>query len=276
MFNTVSRDSATRCLLGTVLAVAVLANAGFASPAINSAVIQTRIFNDDPDSDLTFGDNYPASIFIQDAALDGDGMGGEFANLHNWRFSENDFTPAAFNNADTFGFSTDLVISGTGNGEAGLNVSPWWSQDVDGRLNVRSTDGEIAAFGGRLPFFSFTGTFGINYVKGDTINLGVDYSPNGLSMGDPATIEYLVSYNGTDYSSGLLAFDEGNPNEPYGVWGMLDDARVGGYLQGFIDAGNANNLVRADWNGVSYVPEPASMVLLLGGVALLGRRTRRG
>ncbi len=239
-----------------------------------SAVIKTRIFNDDPDSTVTFGDSYPASIFIQDAVLDG-GNGGTtgFANLHNWRFSENDFTAALFNNADSYSYSSDLVISGAGNGEAGLSLSPWWSQDVDGRLNVRSTDGEIAAFGGRLPFFSFTGSFGINYAKGDTINLGVDYKANGLSLLDPATVEYLVSYNGTDYTSGPLNFDEGNPAEGFGSWGALDSAQAGGYMQAFIDIGNPSNLLRAEWGSIAYAPEPASLSLLvLGGLAMVRRR----
>ncbi|MCP4594657.1 MAG: PEP-CTERM sorting domain-containing protein [bacterium] len=244
----------------------------WATPAVNSAVIQTRIWNDDSDSVLTFGDTYPANVYIQDAELDGDGAGGEFANLHNWRFSENNFTPATFNNADRFSFSADVVISGTGRGEASLQIAPWWSQDVDGRLNVRSTDGEIACFGGRLPFFSFTGTFGINYVHGDTISLGMDYKPNGLSAGDPGTIEYLVTYNSVDYTSGVIAFDEGNAAEGKGTWGMLDDARVGGHFQPYIDVGNSANNVRADWNNIVFVPEPASLaLLLLGGMAVLRR-----
>lgn len=263
-------------VLGVVVVFGVAAAEVAATPAINSAVLEFRIFNDDSDSVLTFSDSYPASIFIQDAVLDGDGVPGEFANLHIWRYSENDFNPAVFNNNDGFAISSDLRISGTGRGEAGLQVAPWWSQQVDGRLNVRSTDGEIAAFGGRLPFFSFTGTFGINYTHGDTIGLGAVYNPNSLSAGDPATIEYLVTYNAIDYTSGALPFDEGNPAEGHGSWGMLDDARVGAHFQPFIVVGDPTNAVRADWTDITFVPEPASVcLLLLGGLAVLRRAGRR-
>ena len=94
-----------------------------------------------------------------------------------------------------------------GHGEAGLQISPWWSQDVDGRLNVRTTDGEIACFGGRLPFYNFTASHGINYTKGNTIHVEIRYEPNGLSQADPGTIQYTVGYLGQTYSSGVLAFE---------------------------------------------------------------------
>ena len=58
------------------------------------------------------------------------------------------------------------------------------------RFNFRTTDGEIAVFGGRLPFYSFTGSQGITYTKGDTVRVGVIYDPHSLSMADPATIQY--------------------------------------------------------------------------------------
>lgn len=250
-----------------LITLGVAAGTATASPNITDAVMTFRVFNDDPSSTLTFGNNYPSTMFIDDVF---DAQATGFANLHIFRLSENGVTPAVFNNGDGFDFSADLVISGTGNGEAGLQVSPWWSQQVDGRLNVRSTDGEIACFGGRLPFYSFTGSHGINYAKGDTIGLGVKYRPNSLTAGDPATIEYLVSYNGTDYTSGPLAFDEGNAAEGMGTWGMLDDARVGGHLQAFI---SPSTDIRATWSNAAYVPEPASAVLLaLGGLALIRRR----
>lgn len=260
------------------------------TPGSESAVLKFRIFNDDSDSTINFGNSYPTSIFIEDTILDGDGVGSEFANLHNWHFSENGFNDAAFNNGDPFSYSADLVISGTGNGEAGLQVGPWWSQDVDGKFNVRTTDGEIACFGGRLPFFSFTGTFSINYVKGDTINLGIVYRPNNLGSANPATIEYLVSYLGTNYTSGPLNFDQGNPAEaiPHGLWGMLNDARVGGHMQAFIVVGNANNNLKAEWTNIAYdagSPVPAvstwglalmAALFVVAGAFVHNRRQSRG
>jgi hypothetical protein len=223
-----------------------------ASPNVDSALINERIFNDCPTSVLTTVNAYPGTISIDDQVLD---CGG-FANLHNWRFSDDGgATAAVFNNDSAFKFSANLTISGTSDGEAGLQVSPWWSQDVDGRLNVRTTDGEIAAFGGRLPFYSFTAEQGVTYTKGTTIRLTITYLPNGLSMESPATIEYELLYNNTQYTSGELPFDEGNPGEdpPYGLWGMLNDGRVGGHLQAFLQGGNPNAGLTAVWNEIKYL-----------------------
>src|SRR5262245_36279228 len=149
-------------LLGALLPAHVSAG----GPPVNGALIKTRIFNDCPTSTVTTLNGYPSIITIGDADLSCFG----FANLHNWRFSsDGGLTEAVFNNDASFKFSATLVITGSGQAEAGLQVSPWWSHDVDGRLNVRSTDGEIACFGGRLPFYSFTASAGLRYMMGTPI-----------------------------------------------------------------------------------------------------------
>jgi hypothetical protein len=121
-------------------------------------------------------------------------------------------------------------------------------------MNCRTTDGEIACFGGRLPFYSFTGNHGITYVKGTVIDLEMTYLANGLSAGDPAQIEYVVTYNNNVYSSGILLFDEGNPNEdpPYGLWGILNDAKVGGYVQPFLQGGNTAATFTAEFTKFEF------------------------
>jgi hypothetical protein len=263
----------------------VVGSAALGSPLIDGVVFNERVFNDDPTSILTTVDTYPILISINDSGLDGGGGGG-FANLHNFRLSADGGVSAApFNNGDAFLFWADVTITGVAGSEGGLNVSPWWSQDVDGRLNVRTTDGEIAAFGGRLPFYSFTASQGLTYTAGDAIGLGVIYDPNSLSAADPATIEYLVNLGGTEYTSGALDFDQGNPAEdpPYGLWGMLNDARVGGYFQPFVDPSNPSNWGEIVFANMRYspdiadvIPEPATLSLLaLGGLGLLQRRRKR-
>lgn len=253
--------------LVTALGVAVEA---VAAPTVTTTVLNTRVFNDDAGSTLATINNYPSQVQFDDTMT-----ATGFANLHNFHLASDFITEAVFNNGDSFDFSADLTISGTGTGEAGLQIAPWWSQNVDGRFNVRTSDGEIAVFGGRLPFYSFTGSQGVNYSMGDTINVGVKYRANGLNAGSPGTIEYLLTLGGNDYTSGPLAFDEGNPAEdpPHGLWGILNNARVGGYMQvQSTNSGAGNNLV-ANFGNLSYVPEPASLALLaMGAVTMLRRR----
>jgi hypothetical protein len=248
----------------------------YASPDVDSAIIKTRLWNDDPDSVLTTTNNYPTLIAIEDTALDGDGMGGEFANRHNFRLSDNGgVSEAVFANNDSFAFYSDVTITGTGNAEGGLNLSPWYSQDFDGVFMIRTDDGEISCWGGRLPFYNFTASQSLTYTKGDTVNLGMVYRPRGLNQFNPATIEYKLFMDGTNYTSGPLEFDEGNPDEdpPYGLWGILNDARLGGYFLPKIVVGDSLNGARIDFENMVYIPEPATVTLLgLMGLAVLRRR----
>ena len=236
-----------------VRAVAVILTvtgvAAASGPNPNSAVLRERIYNDCPSSTLTSTDTYPALVSFEDANL----SCGGFANLHAWRLSEDNTTETQFPNNTAFSLEFDMVVSGTAQAEAGVQIAPWWSES-DGRLNCRTTDGEIACFGGRLPFYSFTAQHGLHYVKGTSIHLKVTYYANDLNMTNPATIEYEVTYGGT-FSSGPLAFDEGNPNEdpPYGLWGMLNNARVGGYVQEFLQPGNPNANVTTTFTNIVFV-----------------------
>jgi hypothetical protein len=218
-------------------AKATFSNISFtATPPIKGAVTRERVFNDCPTSTLVTTNNYPSLISFDDSNLDCFG----FANLHIWRFSENGTDAAIFNNNASFRFATDFKIEGTGNGEGGLQIGVWYSQDADGLFNVRSTDGEIACFGGRLPFFTFTGAFGLHYAKGNTIHLEAIYTPNDRNATNPATIEYKVGYLGNDYSSGVIPFDQANPSEdpPHTLYGILNEARVGGHFKAFLGQGN--------------------------------------
>lgn len=220
-----------------------------ATPDPNSATFVLRIFNDCAFSTVVTNSAYPVSVSIDEIGLNCAG----FANLHAFRLSDDGATAAVFNNDSAFSLTATLVLSGTVEGEGGLQVAPWWSE-ADGKFNVRTTDGEIACFGGRLPFYSFTGNHGLHYVKGTEIRLGLTYLRNGLSPADPATIEYTVDYNGNAYTSGQLNFDEGNPDEdpPYGLWGMLNNGKVGGFVQPFLQAGNPNATFNATWTSIDY------------------------
>lgn len=241
-----------KILLGILVAAMAVSTAS-ATPNPNSAVLHPRVFNDCPSSVLTSSNMYPGSLWFNDEMNCVTG----WANLHTWRLSEDGVTAAQFMNGDCFRLSACLTITGDGNGEAGLQISPWWSPDVDGRFNVRVPDGEVACFGGRLPFYSFTGSQGLRYVRGEPICLEIIYTPNGLSMASPATIEYKATFASVTYTSGPLAFDEGNPAEPYGTWGMLDGATVGGHFQVPVEPYSPpTHVARATWSDISFLACP--------------------
>lgn len=234
-------------LLALLLAISSVA---LATNVPDSATITTRIWNDCPLGIVTSTNNYGTLVSIHEQKqLCGAGWGSR----HNWRFATGGVTQN-FANGDGFSFGCDLTISGTGEAEATLAIAPWWSQAVGGAFNFRTTDGEIACFGGRLPFYSFTGSQGLHYVKGETVHAEVVYLPNGLNSLSPATIEYKVTIGGTPYTSGPLAFDQGNPAEdpPYGQWGMLNDAQLGGDFLHFLQQGDPNGYVQVDWANITF------------------------
>ena len=230
------------------LSLGLMVGLASATPSPDGVVVIERVFNDCPLSTFTSVNNYPAEIDFSDV---GNNCYG-WANLHVWRFADGG-VPAVFNNNSAFRFSATLVVDGNGQGESGLQISPWWSQNVDGRVNIRTTDGEIACWGGRLPFYSYTATDGLHYVKGQPIGIEMTYLPNGLSSVSPATIQYKIVYGGVTYLSPVLPFDEGNPAEGYGTWGMLNDGRVGGHLQPLWSlGGDPFATVTAVWTDVTF------------------------
>lgn len=256
----------------TVFASVIVCGVAFASPVIDSAVIKERIWNDADYSTFTSGNLYPTSLWMEDLGLDDYG----WANRHNFRLSENDgISEAVFMNNDDFAFSADVTITGTANIEGGLNLSPWWSQDVDGVFMLNTENGEVSCWGGRLPFYSFTVEHGLTYTKGETVRLGMVYDPHSLTEADPGTIQYSYQVGATEYLSPVLAFDQGNPDEdpPSGLWGILNDARVGGWFMPKVDSGTPGNWGLIEFENMTYVPEPAGLTLL--GLALTLMRRRR-
>ena len=233
--------------MATVAAMLCAALA-FATPAPNSANLETRIFNDCGTSVLVPTNAYPALVSFTDT-MNPACVG--FANLHIWSFSENGGADASlFVNSSHYSFSADVTISGNGEGEGGLRLAPWWFRG-DGRFMINASTGEIACFGGRLPFYTFTGGQGLTYVKGTTVKMEIIYLANGLNIGSPATIEYKYTDGSGSYSSGALAFDQGNPGEdpPHGLWGALHDATAGGYFQ---PRANTGTDLTASWANITF------------------------
>ena len=235
-------------LAWSAILLAIFVGAARATPNINGATIVTRTFNDCGISTLSVTNNYPASISITDT-MDPACVG--FANLHSFSFSaDGGATAADFDNNSNMKYSADFKIAGAGEGEGGLRLSPWYGQYVDGRFMANATTGEIACFGGALPFYSFTVNHGITYVKGTTIHLELTYRANDLDATNPASIQYRVVYNGNTYDSPVLPFGEQNEAEcVHGLWGMLNEGRAGGYFQPRANTGAA---LTATWSNIQF------------------------
>ena len=227
------------------------------TPTPNSAVVSERVFNDCPTSVLTVTNTYPAAITVLDDELDCFG----FANRHAWSFSTDGVTLAQFENCSMYRFCADVTLSGTGGGEGGMRLGPWFSPVVDGVFMLNASSGEIACFGGRLPFYSFTAAHGLHYVKGTTVHMEVIYRPGALAPGDPGTIQYNLVQGGTPYTSGPLSFDQGNPTEdpPHGLWGELVPAYAGGYLQCYLGQGTPVSF-QGKWENICFDNFPTTPV----------------
>ncbi len=237
--------------------LALAANGLDCAPPVNTpnptaAIVTTHVFNDCPGSTTTTQNLYPQLVSIEDAD---EGCVG-WANLHVWSFSEDGITPAVFENCSNYEYSCVFRVTGSGAvAEGGLRVSPWWSPDVDGRFMVRAGgNGEIACFGGRLPFYSFTAAYGVTYTVGEPIWMKITYNPHALTEADPATIEYKIFYQNQVYYSPQLKFDLGNINEAptYGMWGELYPTRVGGYFQLPNGNGGAAFDITARWENIQF------------------------
>ena len=223
------------------LALGLTAVAQAQTPNPNGAFLNLRYFNDCPVSTVTSTNAYPASIQISDV----DPFSFAGTNKHLWKFSEDGgATQAVFHNASNYTFCADVTLSGVcpDDLEGGLEISPWWS-DGDGQFMINPNSGEIACFGGRLPFASNhasgypPGYFPQpDYVNGSTIHMEMEYYAGAIDptlSGIPAKVWYRTINGGTPYVFGPTAFDQGNTSEnpPHGLWGSLEPTSVGGYVQ---------------------------------------------
>ncbi len=219
---------------------------------INSALVQTRVFNDVPGATLTSFNTYPSLIFFGESKVSAP---TGFANRDVWRFSsDGGATAYQFKNDDFFSVSLELTLTGdpiTPRKEAGFLLS---TVGGDGQFIVNTDAHEVVAFGGPLPFFAFPST----YNSGDRITLGMTYFLDG--NGKRAIV---YSANGVD--SPPLEFT--NLEQ-----GIIDGSTLGGYFQIVNDPANPNNAGSAIFENVT-VPEPSVAALVgLGCLSLLLRR----
>ncbi len=210
-------------------------------------------------SDLTITNNGLSSIRFEDRNF----TGGGFANRHHAALSIGG-TPFQFQPTDGFRFDVDVIMEGAGGTEAGIwhGTAPFYpnsaSADVGQIVMLPDNNGEIAAFGGRVPFFS--NNQGENAgmdraVRNQTIRLTFIYDT------DAAVRNYRMAVNG------VFA-----PTKFEGVHtaGFLPDSLMGVYVQG--PNGNIGD-VDVTFSNLTIIPTPASAaVLTLGGLVAFRRR----
>lgn len=255
--------------LGFATAMAVFAGSAFAQiGAINGVKIETYIppFNVAIPSDLTTTNNYPALVQFDERNF---ALQGGFANKHQALFSTDGGTSAyALQNSDSFRLDFTVNVNtlrpdGQPRKEGGLvfyNPRPGFVDE--GRVLVAS-DGEIAVFGGAMPF---TG-FGNAYVKGTTASLSFTYFAPG-ELGPKAAYRLTATTTLGNFDSGIK------------VWGDETDGTNGfnnGTNFGFL-AQNQRLPVTAEfatttYGGINIIPAPGAAALLgLAGLATARRR----
>lgn len=238
----------------TVIALAVaasaLASAQYSS--INSTRLEPRFYNDMPLSNLTTGNTWP-SVFFDDKNVS---AAGGFANRHLFSVSnDGGATSYLFQGSDAFTLTqkVTLNVTGSSNKEAGIIFMNNGNGD---HIFLVKTDnnGEVAAFAGAFPFFSFTQNFNDHYVPGTTVTMSVTYFKDADNLN-----KAIYRYNGHFSGSLLWGNVEGE---------LLADTRIGGYLQIVNDPNNPNNGGRADFNDITVSPAnkafPESITATLG------------
>ncbi|MFN7021523.1 MAG: VPLPA-CTERM sorting domain-containing protein [Phycisphaerales bacterium] len=220
-------------------------------------------------SQLTVTNNGMTGIRYEDRNF----TGGGFANRHQAALAV-DGVPFQFNRNAAFQFDVDIAINGAGRSEAGiwLGTAPFFpnsaSADIGQFVALPDNGGEIAAFGGVLPFFSNNqnpfdnGTPNppgnmARAVRNTTLHFTMIYEPSV-----PA-ISYGV--NGV-YTGQLRGFMNS-------FAGISDGSLLGVYVQGPNGAPQQGDVDVQFSNLRITVPAPASAVLLgIGGLAAARRR----
>jgi hypothetical protein len=242
---------------GAVLVSFAAVSGAFAQVnSINSASVQTRVFNDVPGSTTAVINKYPTGISISDIGVS---QASGFANRHVWSFSADGGTTAyQFKDTDYFDAKFDLTLTGnpiSPRKEAGFLIATPSVGDI--QLIVNTDGHEVVQFGG-IGFYSFNVNNGLTYNDGDKITLG---------------IRYFLDENGKN----ALVFSANGLSSPVQEFatGGLGGSTVGGYFQIVNDPANPLNSGTANFANIAIIPEPATLALLgLGALSLLAIRRR--
>jgi hypothetical protein len=259
--------------LSGVAAIAIFAGAAFASDisTVNSWKVEERIFDDFPTSTLVTTNNFPSQLRFEDSFPEGT-VGG-FANKHvGWLSDDNGTTRFQNNYAQSWVMEFNVSITapaGQPRKEAGIEVRnprPRLGYTDEGQVLIAS-DGEVAVFGGVMPFTGFGGN---TYTLGTTAHVRFEYFAPGSV--DPVKGAYQLIF--TDAVTGV--HDSGIKlwgDESDGLYGFNYGAEFG------LKAQNQRNPRIDDVSDINYtnfsvIPSPGSLALLGLGALAAGRRRR--
>jgi hypothetical protein len=274
-------------LLGLSITADALANFS----TVNGMRVQLRRFNDYPNSTLVVTppppnppsnpQSYAVPGFPDVTFNEGPFGAGGFANQHQSRFSNTaggaDYLlegTAGQHSNDAFDISIDVnlaVGSTQPRKEAGFRSDSF----IAGESSfIITSDGEVAAFGGPIPFHSFGPSGSGAYVPGNTARMRIIYYPDNDSDafdGDASQMEYIYDNNIADanppVSSGIKVFSNLEN-------GMIAGSNIGFYIQSAPNDSNPADFSNTAFRRIIAVPEPVCGSLVLAGVLGLARRRR--
>lgn len=249
--NKVARRGLMAALAAALLVAPALADV----TEINSVKIEERIFNDYPNSTLVSTNNYPALVSFVESNF---GDGG-WANMHcAWFSADGGASRRAFLGAESFDISTTVYLDAGSTAPRKESGFRYTTPNIGEGLFMVAADGEVAAFGANLPFYTFGGGA---YALGTTATLRMIYRAGGTP-----TMEYI--FNGLSSGPLPLALD-------YPV--LIDGSNLGLYLQNAVDDSNPSEFGLVEYGNITVdVPEPAAAVLLALAALAVRRRARAG
>ena len=228
---------------------------------INSAVVQTHVYNDVPSATPFTFNNYTSSgggfILLGESGVSAP---SGFADRDVWHFSGDGSTPFAI--GPKAYFSASMQVTLTGNPASPRKEAGWLfstANDGDIQFIVNSDAGEVVQFGG-ISFYSFSGNNIVpKYQNGTQITLGIKY------FVDPNNGDNALQFSANNNLSPIFDFTASVGS------GALDPgiSTLGGYLQLVNDPSNPANGGNALFSNISIVPAPEPSVVAFVGAGLL-------
>ena len=273
--------------IGGILILALVSSTQAAvpppGPPINGIKTNARLFNDFSTTTLTIvnGNSVnlgaPSSVTIDESLFTDDGVGGNFANRHDLTLSgDAGVTNQVFNIDASYTVSALVTLAAGSNAprkEGGLRINSPVTGDA---LFLVNTDaGEIVAFGGGAPFFSFSSGAQPDYVPGTQILMGYTMIGAGDGAGPGQnTMEYFIDRDGPGAAFGL---ETSGPLPWTNLEGGPLNYNVALYNQIAPNLANSSEFLAGDFNDIRYaaIPEPASAILGLMGIVGLAASRRR-